>query len=264
MVLREAERAAPLRHLPVPSLEVAVEGRALRIPDIPADAGLAKARLKEVQAQAAESLAFLDGELAGIYRDHAAQLAEARKVPQELEAGQGSKVHGDLWSLVRDQGLKEGEAGLLRAFLVQMEAQRRQAERDRAQLELKAEMTMPSALEHAYDEQAEERALHGAVRTAFAWEGTRFLEGFRPAWAAYSPKLETYIQQSARLLFELEAEAQPPSTRLLGRLLRLQLLERCRTLIAFNSQVWALAAAKVLTPKSFADASVSGIRAMNF
>jgi hypothetical protein len=245
-------------------MEVAVEGRALRIPDLPADARMAKAQLEEVQAQAAENLAFLDGELAGIYRDQAAQLAEARRVPRDLEGELGSRLHEELWSLVRDPGLKEGETVLRKAFLAQMEAQRQQAERDRAQVELKAEMAGPSELEHAYDWQAEERSRHGALRTTLAWQGTQFLEGFRPAWAGYSPKLEAYIQASVRLLSDLEAKPQPPSTRLLGRLLRLQLMERCRTLIAFNAQVWALAAAKVLTPKSFSDASVSGIRAMNF
>lgn len=245
------------------SLDLTVEGKAIHIPDLPEDALMAKARLPEVQARASESMTYLDAELLRMYSEQKEEIAMARALPAELGAGIGSAAHRDLWSLLKDQSLKEGEAFLQKTFLEQMEIQAKRAETHQTMVETQTAMYSGTMGEHFFNPELVDRGRRTAARATLAWEGAEFLRGLRPAWVVLAPRLEGYIQECARLMAELEAHSQPAATRLLGRLLKLQLFERCRALIDFNVRIWGLAAAKVLSQKTFHDVTVSGIRLVN-
>jgi len=245
----------------VPSTSVVVEGCAIHIPEPPLDAKMAKARLREVRSQAMANLAFLDLELKILYKEQADQIQAARSIPKNLGEGLDSKIHEELWTLLREKGLAEGEKRLVETMKQQLEFQDAREERDQPLLAMAAEMAAQSLTlsEVVHGPEAVDKRLNGPHRAALAWQGGEFLKGIRPSWEAYQPHLEAYIQESSRLLAELEARPQPLSTQLLGRLLKVQLFERCRTLIDFNSRIWALSAAKVLTPPDFHDATNSAL-----
>lgn len=235
----------------VPSLSVVVEGSAIQIPDPPEDVRLAKARLKDVQVHALSSLVFLDAQLKQYYQEQKEALEAAKSVPRTIQDGLGSSVHKELWDLVRDVSLKVGEQNLIKSIQAQIDLQKARAERDQDALETKSGLSTGDPLTHHFNKEQEDRDQNGSLRKTIAWQGDEFLKGFRPSWVAFAPKLEAYIQTSARLLLELESKPQAPSTKLLGRMLTLQLFERCRALIDLNLQIWNMSATKVLEPRNF-------------
>lgn len=253
---------AQRQSLPVPNFQVLVEGLALQIPAPPEDARMARAKLRDIQGQAQASLAYLEEELKSLRAEQARQVAAGRQDPERLQAGQGSAVHDRLWALVKDPTLQEGERMLAKAFQEQMELARTQAEHDGQGLINARRALQPAEGEEAYNEQSADRTRNNVRRTTLAWQGGTFLKGFQPAWSSYAGNLDAYLQKATQALAEVEATPQPESTLLLGRTLKLQLFERCRSLIAFSAQVWSLSAAQVLEPRQFADASVSAIPLM--
>lgn len=234
----------------LPSRSVVIEDFAVEILDPPTDVRFAKAHLKEVETRTNAALAFLDTQLKHSYQEQTKQLDAAKAAPETYREGIDSPLHKELWNLVHGAPLKEGEQGLVKCMQDQMEAQKTQAERDQHQLQIKTRMEarFPTS---PYDWGQEDRHRYGALRNAIAWNGNEFLKGYRPSWEGYASKLDAYLQTSARLLMELQARSQPPSTQLLGRLLEIQVYERCRALIDLNTQIWRMSAAQVLEPKQW-------------
>lgn len=245
----------------VSGTSVVVEGQAVHIPPPPEDARMAHAGVGEVRARAQASLAFLDRELERSYQEQHQALAAFKKEAHQAGDTLGGPLHEAFWSLVRDPALKQGERTLAQTIADQMVLQRQRAERREAMVDMAARMEKRGNADeqlNLYDRELEERKRTAPIRAALAWEGDAFLAGYIPAWDAYAPRLEAYLQKSVQLISEVEALPQSEATKLLSRLLRLQVYERCRTLIALSLEIWTLAAAKVVEPRMYAAPAITG------
>lgn len=225
-------------------ITVLVDSTTIRIPPPPNDPLTAFERIDQVRKECSGYLGYLQAEIPRLSAEQKQALDEARQHPERLDEGMDSPRFKTLRALSGDDELRRLDQALKDAFKKGLESQKKTADGSGNLLELTGFI-------------AEKEIAHGMrvgrVSSPFyTWlpkihsglqdsTNRQLLSIYGKAWAEYSAKLESHIQQVVKALDCNELELSP-ALALLARTLKLQILQNYQNHIGLHLTLWEQAA----------------------